>query len=87
MQLQGISVSSFTPKIWAQDNTAATTSHPALSCPGVTHCHRPWVLQRLRVPSGCAGSCGQTHGRSARHLRSQQGLDPGSPFPTPLLKC
>lgn len=84
-----ISMSSFTPKIWAQDNTQATTSQPrpALPCPGVTLCHCPRVLQRLRVPAGCSGSCRQTHGRSARHLRSQQGLNPGSPFPTPLLKC
>lgn len=73
-------MSSFPPKIWAQDNTAATTCQPPL-------CHA------LSLPLGAAAApCPrrllQTDTRTvSRHLRSQQGSDAGSPFPTLLLKC
>lgn len=55
-RLQRVSVSSFPPKIWAQDNTAATTCQPP-------RCHA------LSLPLGAAAApCPrrllQTHGRS-----------------------
>lgn len=82
-RLQRVSASSFTPKIWARDSTAATAPQPPLSCPSATRCHCPWVLQRLRVPAGCAGSCRQTHGRSARHLELPAGLGSRLSVPHP----
>lgn len=86
-RLQRVSASSFTPKIWARDSTAATAPQPPLSCPSATAATAPGCCSGSVSPQAALAPADRHTDGLHVTLRSQQGLDPGSPFPTLLLKC